>query len=352
MAKTAGVRAKKFLPAITVIMPVLNEEAHLEDSVNSILSQSYASEIELIVALGPSHDETNTIAKALAKKDKRIKLLDNPRGLTTAGMNAAIKIAKHDYIVRIDAHSEPEQNYFQDGIRILLEQDADEVGGIMQAKGRSAFQKAVAYAYTSRWGIGAASYHVGGKAGEAESAYLGIFKKSALERVGGYDEAIIRGEDWDLAQRIKRTGGKVWFSPELRVTYWPRGRFGRLVKQFYSTGVWRGDLTRRDPGAASKRYFVPPIAVLGILAGFALLVFGQPLGTIHLIGIVPAAAYLMGVTVVAVIAAGLSLKSRLALVLALAAMHMSWGWGFLRGFVSAATGTIDKSRVTQKAKQS
>ena len=352
MAKTTGVRAKKFLPPITVIMPVLNEEAHLEDSVNSILSQSYASEIELIVALGPSHDETNKKAKALAKKDKRIKLLDNPRGLTTAGLNAAIKIAKHDYIVRIDAHSEPEQNYFQDGIRILLEQDADEVGGIMQAKGRSAFQKAVAYAYTSRWGIGAASYHVGGKAGEAESAYLGIFKKSALERVGGYDEAIIRGEDWDLAQRIKRTGGKVWFSPELRVTYWPRGRFGRLVKQFYSTGVWRGDLTRRDPGAASKRYFVPPIAVLGILAGFALLVFGQALGSIHLIGIVPAAAYLLGVTVVAVMAAGLSLKSRLALVLALAAMHMSWGWGFLRGFVSGATGTIDKSRVTQKAKQS
>lgn len=345
MAKSAGVRAKKFLPSITVVMPVLNEEAHLDASVQSVFAQSYPSEIELILALGPSHDATNKIAKALAKKDARIKLLDNPRGLTTVGLNSAVKVAKHDYIVRIDAHSEPQQNYFQDGIRILLEQDADEVGGIMHAQGRSAFQKAVAYAYTSRWGIGAASYHVGGEAGEAESAYLGIFKKSALERVGGYDEAIIRGEDWDLAQRIKRTGGKVWFSPELRVTYWPRGRFGRLVKQFYSTGVWRGDLTRRDLASASKRYFVPPLAVLGIIAGFLLLVFGQALGTVHLLGIVPAAAYLLGVTVVAVLAAGLSLKSRVALVVALASMHMSWGWGFLRGFVRGAAGTIDKSRV-------
>ena len=339
MAKTAGVRAKKFLPAITVIMPVLNEEAHLEDSVTSILAQTYPSEIELIIALGPSHDDTNKIAKALAKKDKRIKLLDNPRGLTTVGLNAAIKIAKHDYIVRIDAHSEPEQNYFQDGIRILLEQDADEVGGIMQAKGRSAFQSAVAYAYTSRWGIGAASYHVGGKAGEAESAYLGIFKKSALERVGGYDEAIIRGEDWDLAQRIKRTGGKVWFSPELKVTYWPRGRFGRLVKQFYSTGVWRGDLTRRDIGGASKRYFAPPLVLLGIAVGLVALAFGQ------LLGIIPAAAYLSGIAVVAVLARGLSLKSRAALVIALATMHLSWGWGFIGGFVRGAAGTIDRSRV-------
>ena len=339
MTKSSGVRAKKMLPAITVIMPVLNEESHLEASVQSILAQSYPNDVELIVALGPSHDETNAIAKLLAKKDKRIKLLDNPRGLTTVGLNAAIKIAKHDYIVRIDAHSEPEPGYLENAIRILLEQNADEVGGIMQAKGKSAFQKAVAYAYTSRWGIGAASYHVGGQAGEAESAYLGIFKKSALERVGGYDEQIIRGEDWELAQRIKRTGGLVWFSPELKVTYWPRGRFDRLVKQFYSTGVWRGDLTRRDLASASKRYFMPPLLVLAILAGLVLLAFGQ------LIGVIPAASYLLGITLVAVLAAGLSLKARAALVIALATMHLSWGWGFIRGFIIGATGTIDKSRV-------
>lgn len=342
MAKATG--GKKLLPAITVVMPVLNEEAHLEASVASILAQTYPSAIELIVALGPSHDGTNAIANSLAKDDKRIKLIENTRGLTTVGLNAAIKIAKHDYIVRIDAHSEPEQNYFQDGIRILLEQDADEVGGIMQAKGRSAFQKAVAYAYTSRWGIGGANYHVGGEAGEAESAYLGIFKKSALERVGGYDESIVRGEDWDLAQRIKRSGGKVWFSPELRVTYWPRGRFSGLVRQFYSTGVWRGDLTRRDPAGASKRYFAPPIAVLGILGGLVLLALGEPLG------ILPAAGYLFGVTLVAVLAAGLSLKSRAALIIALTAMHMSWGWGFLRGFAVGAASTIDRSRVRKQVR--
>jgi succinoglycan biosynthesis protein ExoA len=124
------------------------------------------------------------------------------------------------------------------------------------------------------------------------------------------------------------------------VTYWPRGRFSRLVKQFYSTGVWRGDLTRRDVRAASKRYFVPPLLVAAILVGLILLVFGQN------IGILPAAAYLLGITLVAVLAAGLSLKSRVALVAALAAMHLSWGWGFLRGFIRGATGTVDKSRVT------
>jgi glycosyltransferase involved in cell wall biosynthesis len=322
-------------PAVTVIMPVLNEESHLEASVQSILDQAYPGELEIILALGPSHDATNEVAAAIAKRVPALRFIDNPRGLTTIGLNAAIKLSKHDYIVRVDAHSELAPGYIADGIRILLEQGADQLGGIMDAKGKSSFQKAVAWAYKSRFGIGGASYHVGGEAGEAESAYLGIFKKSALTRVGGYDEAIIRGEDWDLAQRIKKTGGLVWFSPELRVTYWPRGRFTNLVKQFYSTGIWRGDLTRRDFRGASTRYFAPPLLVLGLIAGLVLLAFG------NILGILPWAAYSAAILALAVTAGGLSLKSRIALMIALPTMHLSWGLGFIKG-------AIDKGRLSRK----
>jgi glycosyltransferase involved in cell wall biosynthesis len=329
-------------PAVTVIMPVLNEESHLEASVQSILDQAYPGELEIILALGPSHDSTNEVAAAIAKRVPALRFIDNPRGLTTIGLNAAIKLAKHDYIVRVDAHSELAPGYIADGIRILLEQGADQLGGIMDAKGKSSFQKAVAWAYKSRFGIGGASYHVGGEAGEAESAYLGIFKKSALTRVGGYDEAIIRGEDWDLAQRIKKTGGLVWFSPELRVTYWPRGRFTNLVKQFYSTGIWRGDLTRRDVRGASTRYFAPPLLVFGLVTGLALLAFG------NIIGILPWAAYFAAILALAVTAGGLSLKSRIALMIALPTMHLSWGVGFIKGSIVGAGTTIDQGRLSRK----
>jgi succinoglycan biosynthesis protein ExoA len=263
--------------------------------------------------------------------------------LTAVGLNAAIKLAKHDYIVRVDAHSELAPGYISDGIRILLEVGAEQLGGIMDAKGKSSFQKAVAWAYKSRFGIGGASYHVGGQAGEAESAYLGIFKKSALARVNGYDEAIIRGEDWDLAQRIKKSGGLVWFSPELRVTYWPRGRFSNLVKQFYSTGIWRGDLTRRDIRGASTRYFAPPVLVLGLVLGLVLLAFG------NILGILPWAAYSAGILALAVTASGLSFKSRIALMIALPTMHLSWGLGFIKGAIVGAGTTIDKGRLAGKA---
>jgi len=314
-------------------MPVLNEEHHLADAVASVLAQNFDG--ELLLALGPSTDGTDKVAAKAAKADSRVRLVPNPRGLTTVAMNRCIKEAKHDYIVRIDAHSEPAANYISRGIEILNETGADLLGGVMAAKGKTLFQRSVAWAYTSRFGLGGASYHVGGEAGEAESAYLGIFRKSVLERVGGYDESIIRGEDWDLAQRIKAAGSLVWFSPELSVTYWPRANWTGLVKQFYSTGVWRGDLTRRDLSRTSLRFFLPPALVISILLGNVVASLGVAFGWLPLL------TYLA-----AILAVGF--YSRLAPVpLVLATMHLSWGFGFIVGYLRGASGTIDRSRVTK-----
>jgi len=319
------------LPLVSVIMPVLNESDHLRQSVAAVLRQDLVG--EFLIALGPSTDNTNAIAEELAKADSRIKLVMNPRGLTTVGMNQCIAQSNFDFVVRIDAHSEPAENYIRRGIEILEETGADLLGGIMSAKGKTLFQRAVAWCYTSRFGLGAANYHVGGKAGEAESAYLGIFRKSALAAVNGYNEEIIRGEDWDLAQRIKTSGRLVWFSPELSVTYWPRTSWQGLVKQFYSTGVWRGDLTKADPNRASLRYFIPPILVATSVLGFFLAAFGFYWGWLPLVSYI-----------VAVILIGFG--SKLAPVpLVLATMHFSWGFGFLIGYFRGARGTLDRSRI-------
>ena len=314
-------------------MPVLNEEHHLADAVASVLAQNF--EGELLIALGPSTDGTDKVAARLAKADSRIRLVPNPRGLTTVGMNLCIELAKHDYIVRIDAHSEPAPNYISRGVEILNETGADLLGGVMAARGKTLFQRSVAWAYNSRFGLGGAAYHVGGKAGEAESAYLGIFRKSALTRVGGYDESIVRGEDWDLAQRIKTSGSLVWFSPELLVVYWPRSSWSGLAKQFYSTGVWRGELTKRDLARTSPRYFIPPALVLALALGNILGVLG------FIIGWIPTLGYVATILAVAV-------QARLAPVpLVLATMHLSWGFGFIVGLIRGAAGTIDRSRVTK-----
>jgi hypothetical protein len=212
------------------------------------------------------------------------------------------------------------------------------VGGVMSAVGKTALQKAVAFGYGSRFGLGGGSYHVGGKAGEAESAYLGIFDAKALKAVGGYDEKIVRGEDWDLAQRLKAAGGKVWFSPELVVKYWPRSNIKALAWQFYSTGVWRGELTRRAPGKASIRYFIPPLALLLLVDLVALAVFGV-IGELDLI--IPIALYLLVLSFASATAKQLDVVARLAVFVALPVMHLSWASGFWVGLAFGARKIVD-----------
>ena len=325
-------------PSVSVIMPVRNEQAHLAGAVESVLSQNYPGNLEITLAIGPSIDETDKVAKELAAKYPNIKLIENPKGLTTSGLNLAIALSTSDVIIRVDAHSQLADGYIARGVEILAESRSVLVGGVMSAVGKTALQKAVAFGYGSRFGLGGGSYHVGGKAGEAESAYLGIFDAKALKAVGGYDEKIIRGEDWDLAQRLKASGGKVWFSPELVVKYWPRSNIKALAWQFYSTGIWRGDLTRRAPSKASIRYFLPPLALL-ILVGLVVLASLGVIGELDLI--IPIALYLLVLAFASATAKQLGILDRLAIFIALPVMHLSWASGFWFGLAFGARKIID-----------
>jgi glycosyltransferase involved in cell wall biosynthesis len=324
--------------AVTVMMPVRNEQAHLVAAVESVLSQNYPGKLEIILAVGPSVDQTDTVAKELAAKHPSIKLIENPKGLTTTGLNLAIELSTSDVIVRVDAHSELSPGYISRGVAILEETGAVLVGGVMSAVGKTPLQKAVAFGYGSRLGLGGGSYHVGGKAGAAESAYLGIFDATALKAVGGYDEKIIRGEDWDLSQRLKAAGGKVWFSPELVVNYWPRSTIKALAWQFYSTGVWRGELTRRAPGKASIRYFIPPAALLLLVDLVVLAMVGA---IAQQVLIVPIALYLLVLGFAAGTAKQLDVLDRLAVFMALPVMHLSWASGFWIGLAFGARKIVD-----------
>ena len=329
---------KTSFPSVTVMMPVRNEQHHLPKAVESVLAQNYPGTLEIILAIGPSVDQTQQVATELAKKHSGIKLIQNPKGLTTVGLNLAIAESSGEVIIRVDAHSELADNYIDRGVQILRETGSVLTGGIMNAKGNSPLQKAVAFGYGSRLGLGGGRYHVGGKAGEAESAYLGIFDAVALKKVSGYDEKIIRGEDWDLAQRLKAQGGKIWFSPELVVNYWPRSNIKALAWQFYSTGVWRGELTRRSPSKASIRYFIPPIALLLMIALLGSAAIGA-IGITFLI--IPIALYLLMLSLAAGTAKLLGVVDRLMIFIALPVMHLTWASGFWVGFVLGAKKTVD-----------
>ena len=168
--------------AVSVIMPVLNEQRYLEESVRRVLAQEYDGEVEVVLALGPSKDRTAQIATALAATDPRVVLVDNPSGRTPHALNAAVRATSHPYVVRVDAHGFLPEGYLRDVVRLLDTTGAANVGGMMRVEGETSFGKAVAVAMSSPLGIGGSKFHVGGEPGPARTVYLGAFRRDVLDR--------------------------------------------------------------------------------------------------------------------------------------------------------------------------
>jgi succinoglycan biosynthesis protein ExoA len=333
---------------VSVVMPARNEERYLAESVDHVLGQDYAGDLELILAVGPSADRTRHLAGALAAADPRITVIDNPTGRIPAALNRALTASRHPVVVRVDARSLLPRGYITTAVRTLRDTGAANVGGVMAAEGVSEFQRAVAWAMTSPFGVGSASNHTGGSSGPAATAYLGVFRRAAIEEAGGFNERFEIAEDWELNHRIRKSGGLVWFQPELAVTYRPRATVRELAVQYFRYGRWRREVCRQHPGTVNLRYLAPPLTAAaigaGMIAGLAGLA-GRAVGAhrwpaLLTSGLVMPAGYTAAITGIAV-RARRDLPRRVAarLPVALATMHLCWGTGFLtspRGLAAAS----------------
>lgn len=321
-------------PGVTVVMPVLNEETHLEAAVSGVLRQDYPGAFEVVLAVGPSRDATRAIADALAARDPRVRVVDNPASRTPHALNLAVAAASYDVIVRVDGHGMLTDGYVRRAVELLEETGAANVGGVMDAQGSTPFEEAVAAAYTTKLGLGGSSFHLAeSQAGPAETVFLGVFRREALTAVGGFDETMHRAQDWELNHRLLASGRTIWFSPELRVTYRPRSSVRALARQMYDTGKWRREVIRRYPDTANVRYLAPPVATAAIVAGTLLGATGSLVGS-RLLRLAWAAPVGYAAVVVggsAVTARSMSDAARLRLPLVLAVTHLSWGAGFLVG---------------------
>ena len=325
-------------PPVSVVMPVRNEARHLAEAVRHILQQDYPGEIELVLAVGPSRDRTLAIAEQLAADNSHITVVPNPTGRIPSGVNAAIEAARFGVITRVDGHALLPPGYLRTAVRTLQETGAADVGGVMAAEGVTPFEQAVAWAMTSKAGVGGASFHTGGQAGPVDSVYLGVYRRDAIDKAGGYDEHYLRAEDWELNHRIRLSGGLIWFEPELRVTYRPRSNPRALGAQYFHYGRWRRVVARQHAGTINLRYLAPPAAVSLIIAGTAVgiaglaaLAAGAPAAVGWLaLGLIIPVTYLAGITAVAVVfGRGLTPGVRARAPVALATMHLCWGAGFL-----------------------
>lgn len=319
-------------PLVSVVIPMRNEGAQFSECLDAVLAQDYpADRMEVIVVDGESDDESAETIRRYVAGDARIRVLQNPRRIVPTAMNIAIRAANGSIITRVDGHTRIATDYVSVGVEILQRTGADNVGGPMNPVGGGIFGDAVATAMTSRFGIGA-YFHFGTEEREADTVYLGMWPRRVFERVGLFDEELVRNQDDEFNYRLRKLGGRILFTPRMRSWYQNRQSLTRLARQFYQYGEWKVRVLQKHPRQMSWRHAVPPAFVATLLAMTALAPFTWLGGA----GVLAASgAYL---AVIALIAArgAKSWQGWAATAAAFLIIHIAWGSGVLSGLLRYA----------------
>lgn len=308
---------------MSVVLPVRDEAEHLEAAVAAVLAQEYPGRVEVCLAVAPSRDGTERIARGLAARHAAVSAVDNPAGGTPSGLNVAIGATSGTVIVRVDGHAELSPGYIRRAVETMRRTGAVNVGGIQRAEGRTEFERAVAAAMTSRFGTGDATFHYGGDEGPTDTVYLGVFERAALEAAGGFDESLARNQDYELNIRLRQAGGTVWFDPALWARYRPRGSLRDLARQYLEYGRWKREVVRRHPGSLRWRQAAPPVLVAAVGASLVTAVVRR--------GALAVPAAYVALVVAAAAVTGRTPREVARLTVIFPTMHLSWGAGFLGG---------------------
>lgn len=261
---------------VSLVIPVRNEEQYITQCVESILAQTYPKDkFEAIFADGMSEDKTCEILESYIGGDLSVKIVKNEKKIIPAGVNLGIKNASGKVIIRLDAHSQYPENYIETCLKTLEETGADNVGGIVLAKGSNFIGEAVAYMQASRFGNGGSEFRLGHKSGYAETVPFGAFPRETFEKYGLFDERLERNEDNEINYRIRKNGGKVYLNTDIQTYYYSRNSLLKLAKMAFANGKWNMISLFLCKGVMSLKYFIPFIFVVSLLVGIPVLIFGS-----------------------------------------------------------------------------
>ncbi len=322
------------LPSVSVVIPARNCAAELPGCLDAVSAQTYPGPMEVIVATAPSTDDTEAVAQRRARtagsndqSAQSVRVVSNPAGTTSSGLNWAISAAAGEIIVRVDAQARLPAEYVERAVATLQRTGAANVGGVQNPVGQGEVSRVIAAALSSPFGGGPAAFRHGSDEGPVDTVYLGVFDAGALASVGGFDETLLRNQDYELNWRLREQGHVVWLDPSLVVEYQPRSSWAGLARQYFEYGAWKRVVIARSPRSIQPRQLAAPALVIGLGLSALELARGRLRG-----GIVPAAYVGASTLAAARLRQRLpSVGDRLRAAAAFAVMHLSWGTGFLIG---------------------
>ncbi len=328
-------------PFVSVICPIRNEERHITDCLRSILNQDYDKDrMEILVVDGMSDDKTRSLVRQLRRDDDRIKLLDNPERIVPGAMNIGIREAKGDVIVRVDGHAMINENYLNRCIEHLERTGADCVGGPIDSINKTYIGRAIALAMSFPFGMGNSRFRTSNYTGYVDTLAFGAYRREVFERIGMFDEELVRCQDDELNYRLRKFGGTIFMTSEIRSRYFPRASLKKLWRQFFQYGYWKVRVMQKHSRMMQPRQFVPGAFVCAVIGSAAIAPFIKAL-TFLPVGIV--AVYSIS-NILASFA--LSLKRGIqymaTLPLIFFILHFGYGLGFVWGLIKFSKRWKDK----------
>ena len=318
---------------VSIIIPCFNERATIASLLQAIFEQTYPTDdLEVVIADGMSTDGTRQAIRACSSEHPEliIRLIDNPQRIIPAALNRAIQVARGEVIIRLDAHSIPNQDYIERCLTILEDTGAAMVGGVcdIRPSREGWLGRSIAIAVSNPLGAADARYRVGGEAGEVDTVPFVAFRREWVDRIGPFDESLLINEDYEFNFRIRQAEGVIWFDPSIRSTYFARSDLASLARQYARYGYWKYQMLRRHPQSLRWRQALPPLFVLtAILLGVAS-IFWYPARTLLEVDL-----FLYGVVVLLVGTVEALRKRDVALLLgfplAVCTIHFAWGGAFL-----------------------
>ena len=316
-------------PSVTVVIPVRNEERYLAGCLDSVLTNDYPQDfLQILVIDGMSTDRSREIVREYAGRHSAVSLLDNPSRIAAAGLNVGLREAKGDIIVRVDAHTVCEPDYVRTCVELLETTGAANVGGVQRAVGTGYLSEAIAVGTTTPFGIGGAPFRHVKVPMWVHTVYLGAWRRSTLEALGGFDEEWVANQDYELNIRLQQAGGRILLSPDIRCWYNVRPTLKALAWQWLRYGFWKVKTLVAYPESLRWRQLAPPALVAAMIVSVGLLFVSWRLAMI--VPVLYLGANLLAATWTA---SRRGWRYWPLLLLVFATIHLSWGAGFLGGLV-------------------
>jgi succinoglycan biosynthesis protein ExoA len=340
------------VPFVSILMPIRNEVGYIKQSLGSVLQQDYPPErIEILVIDGMSTDDTRRIIEETIYEQQacspppycHVTLLDNPECIVATALNIGIKRAKGEIIIRVDGHCEIAPDYVSRCVSHLLDGEVDCVGGPMDTEGESFVSGVIALAMRSTFGVGNSAFRtVKGKSMQVDSVPFPAYRRETIEKIGFFDEEIIRNQDDEYNYRLRKSGYKILLAKDVKSKYYSRSSFQSLWKQYFQYGFWKVRVLQKHPGQMSIRQFIPPVFVLSLLLSIILSIT-TAWGSILLSTII--GCYCIANILASFWTTRMCFGKIFILPFAFVILHLSYGLGFIWGLIKFSRRWRDKMGV-------